>query len=281
MNIADVSRIKPEDLGKETSIKFEVLPSEDDVYADIAAEMAGEVRINNQKGKKTAFICPVGPVYQYEKFVDIVMKENLSLKNVYIFNMDEYLDDNRQYIPKTHPLSFRGFMDRELYNRIPAVLNIPEDHRFFPEPGHEDFIWEKIQEIGGIDICFGGIGINGHIAFNEPPEEGECITDEEFVNLKSRILRVARETRAVNSMGGARGDIRGVPAWCITIGMKEIFSSRKIRLSMYRVWQSGILRHVMHGPVTAKVPASFIQRHPDVRLVVTRDVAMAPEGKLK
>ncbi len=281
MNIADVSRIKPEDLGKETSIKFEVLPSEDDVYADIAAEMAGEVRINNQKGKKTAFICPVGPVYQYEKFVDIVMKENLSLKNVYIFNMDEYLDDNRQYIPKTHPLSFRGFMDRELYNRIPDVLNIPEDHRFFPEPGREDFIWEKIQEIGGIDICFGGIGINGHIAFNEPPEEGECITDEEFVNLKSRILRVARETRVVNSMGGARGDIRGVPAWCITIGMKEIFSSRKIRLSMYRVWQSGILRHVMHGPVTAKVPASFIQRHPDVRLVVTRDVAMAPEGKLK
>ncbi len=281
MNIADVSRIKPEDLGKETSIKFEVLPSEDDVYADIAAEMAGEVRINNQKGKKTAFICPVGPVYQYEKFVDIVMKENLSLKNVYIFNMDEYLDDNRQYIPKTHPLSFRGFMDRELYNRIPDVLNIPEDHRFFPEPGREDFIWEKIQEIGGIDICFGGIGINGHIAFNEPPEEGECIKDEEFVNLKSRILRVARETRAVNSMGGARGDIRGVPAWCITIGMKEMFSSRKIRLSMYRVWQSGILRHVMHGPVTAKVPASFIQRHPDVRLVVTRDVAMAPEGKLK
>lgn len=262
-------------------IKLEVLPTEEDIYYDIALDMFDEIRKNNGNGKNTVFICPVGPAGQYEKFARMVNRYGLRLKSVYIFNMDEYLDDDRRYIPKDHPLSFRAVMDRELYGRIAPELNIPEQNRIFPEPGNEKFIWQKLQELGGVDICFGGIGINGHIAFNEPPEENENITDQEFLNLGTRILPVSRETKTINSVSAARGDIKSMPNWCITIGMKEIFNSRKIRVSAYRDWQTGILRRILFDPVTAMAPASFLQMHPDARLAVTGHVAGSLDVKLK
>ena len=69
------------------------------------------IRSHNEKGEKTVFICPVGPVGQYPYFVDMVNEQNISLKNVWFINMDEYLDDEKHWVSKDHPLSFRGFMD--------------------------------------------------------------------------------------------------------------------------------------------------------------------------
>jgi len=278
--MTSISRIPSRELGKGSPIPLTVLKHEQDVYLDIALEMFDEIKRNNEAGKPTVFICPVGPVGHYAIFTRLANRYRLSCKDVYIFNMDEYLTADKQYISREHPMSFRGFMDRALYNALDPALAIPEDHRFFPEPGNERAVWAKIQELGGVDICFGGVGINGHIAFNEPPEPGEPMTNEEFMQLPSRVLRVARETVAINSMSGARGDIRDVPPYCITIGMKEILSSRKLHFSMYRPWQAGILRHVLHGPVTCAIPATFLQEHPNARLVISSDVHEAPEGRL-
>ncbi|HHV95314.1 MAG TPA: hypothetical protein GXX37_02375 [Clostridiaceae bacterium] len=171
-------------------------------------------------------------------------------------------------------------MERELYSKIDEELNIPVENRIFPEPGKEGFIWERICELGGVDISFGGIGINGHIAFNEPPEEGDNITDEEFKNLGTRVLMLSRETRTINAVTAAKGFIDAIPKWCITIGMKEILSARKIRFYMNRRWQCGIVRKILHGPVTAKVPASFFQEHPDAKLTIASYVAEQPIGEL-
>lgn len=276
----DISMIPREQLGKGSSIKLEIMDSEEDIYHDMAREMFDEISKNNKSGKKTAFICPVGPIGQYKKFARLVNIYRLNLKNVYIFNMDEYLDENKKYISYDSPLCFRAFMDRELYSRIDDSLNIPEQNRFFPEPGNENLIWEKISQLGGIDISFGGIGINGHIAFNEPPEPGENITDEQFKNLKTRVLKLSRETRTINAAMAAGGNIDSIPPWCITIGMKEILSAKKIRFYMNRFWQRGIVRKILHGPVTSKVPASFFNEHPDAKLGIVSQVSIPPLGKL-
>ena len=82
--------------------------------------------------------------------------------------MDEYLDDDNNFIAKNHPLSFRGFMENNFFKLLDHELSVKKTNIFFPDPKDFNQIEKLINEIGEVDICFGGIGINGHIAFNEP-----------------------------------------------------------------------------------------------------------------
>ena len=91
-------------------IKMICMEDNSQVFKTMADQMAEEIEAHNAKGEKTVFICPVGPVGQYPYFVDLVNSKNISLKNVWFINMDEYLDDEKQWVPMDHPLSFRGFM---------------------------------------------------------------------------------------------------------------------------------------------------------------------------
>lgn len=273
--------ITKEELGKGSPIQLEIVATEEDIYSHMAADMLEHIVKNNEKGEKTAFIVPVGPIGQYQKLAALCNEKNVSLKNVWFFNMDEYLDEHGAVIPREHPLCFEGFMYREFYDRMRPELNIPLEQRVFPVPGQEDRIWELIQRIGGIDVAYGGIGINGHIAFNEPPEPGTAISNEAFRELKTRTLALSRETRTVNAITAANGFIDYIPPRCITIGMKEILSAKQLRFYMNRTWQKGIVRKILHGPVTAKVPASFFQEHPDAKLIIADYVADQPVGQLR
>lgn len=273
--------ITPQQLGKGSRIGLEIVDTEDDIYHDMARVMVDEIVKNNATRKNTVFIVPVGPVGQYRRLARICNRDKIDLSRVYFFNMDEYLDEKDQPIPHDHPLSFYGFMERECYSLLDEDITIPPANRIFPVPGKEHQIWERIVELGGVDISFGGIGINGHIAFNEPPEQDTPITDAEFAALPTRVLSLTRETRTINSVTAANGFIDYIPPRCITIGMKEILSARQIRFYMNRQWQKGIVRKILHGPVTRFVPASFFQQHPDAKLTITKYVAEMPVGQLR
>ena len=171
--MVDYRTVPASELGKGSNIKVEICETEVDLYWKMAIEVADLIEENNQKGEETLMIIPYGPLGPYARLVDQINERNISLKNCWFFNMDEYLDNNKQYLDKSDPLSFRGGMDRIFYGRIKPELNVPEAQRFFPEPGNEGRIWEVIQEHGKLDMCWGGVGITGHIAFNEPPEPGE------------------------------------------------------------------------------------------------------------
>lgn len=266
-----------EELLANARIPIRVVETEEDLYADMAAAMLGEIEANNARGKNTVFIVPVGPVGQYRVLAERVNAGKTDLRRVYFINMDEYLDDGGNSIPPEHPLSFAAFMDREWYARV----NMPRENGIFPEPGHEAEIAAAIGRLGGVDVAFGGIGINGHIAFNEPPEEGEAISDEEFALLPSRSLALTRETRTINAVTAANGYIDYIPRRCVTVGMREILSARKIRFYMNRAWQKGIVRKIALGPVTRFAPASFFQRHPDALLTIASYVAEPPVGQLR
>jgi glucosamine-6-phosphate deaminase len=137
-----------------------------------------------------------------------------------------------------------------------------------------------IAERGGVDACFGGIGINGHVAFNEPPEPGEEFTPEQFAALPTRVLPLARETRTINAVT-VGGEISIIPRRAVTVGMKEILASRSLRLYCNRPWQSAVVRRALHGPLTPACPASLLRRHPDARLTVADYVAARPEIRLR
>src|SRR5205823_13154096 len=114
-------------------------------------------------------------------------------------NMDEYLTDDDQWLPADHPLSFRGFMDRHFYDLLDPALAPPPEQRVFPDPADPAAIGRLIAARGGVDACFGGVGINGHVAFNEPPEPGETCSLEDFAARPTRVLSLARETRTIHA----------------------------------------------------------------------------------
>lgn len=251
-------------------IPMEVMEDKPAVFQKIAREMADEIKARNEAGKTTVFICPVGPIGQYPYFVDIVNTERISLKNCWFINMDEYLGDDMQWIPMEHPLSFRGFMHRTVYSKIDPELNVPEDHRVFPDPNNTGYIPELIDKLGGVDVCFGGIGINGHLAFNEADPTK---TVEEFINLKTRVLPITPETRTANAIGDFGGRLEDMPTHCVTIGFHEIYHARKIRLGIFRDWHRAVARRAGYGEMTADFPVSILAQHPDVLIRMTEDVA--------
>ena len=160
-------------------------------------------------------------------------------------------------------------MDRIFYNLIDDELNVPLEQRIFPDPNNTEFIEKLIKEKGKLDLCFGGVGINGHYAFNEPPE-GE-MSNEDFVNLPTRVLDISRETKTINAYMNCGGDLEGIPKKCITVGMREIFMANKIRMCMPRDWNAGALRKILHGGVTCKVPCSLFQSHSDAKIYAGND----------
>lgn len=259
-----------EELLSNPKISLSCLPDNESVFHQMANQMIEEIEKNNRAEKKTVFICPVGPVGQYPYFVDMVNERGLSLKNVWFINMDEYLDDQKQWVPIDHPLSFRGFMERTVYSKIYEELLMPKRQRVFPDPNDVGYIPRLIEELGGVDIAFGGIGINGHVAFNEADPS---LTNEEFLNQKTRVLAITPETRTANAIGDFNGALEDMPHYCISIGMYEISHARKIRLGCFRNWHRAVVRRASYGEPTSAFPVTLLQGHPDLTLTFTDFVA--------
>ena len=263
--------LSAQELGRDAKIPIVKLGDSGEVFYELALEMISAIRANHAAGKPTVFICPVGPVGQYPIFVRLVNRERLSLKDCWFINMDEYLEDDGSYIDENSPLSFRGFMARNVYGQIDPGLLMPPEQRVFPDPAQPDRVDRLIEELGGVDITFGGIGINGHLAFNEARED---LTAEEFAALGTRTVTLNPETRTANAIGDRGGAIDAMPTQAVTVGIKQILSARKVRLGVFREWHRAVVRQAAYGPVTAHFPASLLQNHPDA-VIYTNNVAAA------
>lgn len=278
--IPDYLSIPAVELGKGTPVQVRVLGDMASIAQDFALTLKAEILAAQASGRGGTFIVPVGPVDQFPILARLVNEERLSLRDVVFINMDEYLTDNDEWVPESHPLSFRGYMERAFYGLLDAALAPPPEHRVFPDPRDCGAVQRLIDARGGVDVTFGGIGINGHIAFNEPPESGETISMENFAALPTRVLSLSRETRTINSVT-VGGGIEVVPRRCVTVGMKEILASRKLRFYCNRPWQSAVVRRVLHGPITPACPASLLRLHSDAVLAVADYVAQPPDIRLR
>lgn len=277
----DVLNIPPERLGEGTPVKVEIVETETDLYHDIARVIFNTIVAAQKAGKQPVLILPVGPVGQYRRLARLCNMEGVSCRDVVCINMDEYLDPSGRLIDYNNPLSFRRFMDEQFYSRLDPDKRVADENKIFPDPDHPERIGEIIAAKGGVDLCVGGIGINGHVAFNEPPDPAEGMTPEAFAELPTRVVELDFRTRVINSVTAAKGNIDAIPKRAVTVGMKEILGARSIRIYMNREWQPAIARRWIHGPVTAQVPASLLQWHPDTRCVMTPVVAQLPVPELR
>ena len=273
--------IPPEELGKGSSIKLDVSAAEVDIYWKVAMEVLEVIAENNKKGEPTVMVVPYGPLGPYFRLSYLVNKYRVSLKNCVFINMDEYLADENTYIDYNDPLSFRGGMDRIFYSVVDEELNVLPENRIFPDPKKPGQVMEIIEKYGKLDMVFGGVGINGHYAFNEPPEPGEKVDNEEFASRPTRVLKISRETRTINAYMNCGADLNAIPEYCITVGMKEMFMAKKIIMIMPRDWNAGALRKILHGDITAAVPCSLFRNHKDATIYTIAEATKCPIPEIR
>jgi glucosamine-6-phosphate deaminase len=182
------------------------------------------------------------------------------LSQVTTFNLDEFLG-----IPPSHPGSYRTFMEEHLFRHV----NIPvERHNFLngaaADPERECARYERaIAEAGGIDLLILGIGTNGHIGFNEPARELQARTH--------RVVLKAETRRSNAALFG--GDPAKVPAEALSMGMASILDARAVVLLATGSVKASCVERVVNGPLTTELPASFLQLHHDVDIMLDEAAA--------
>lgn len=272
---ARLMRLSVEELRQEARIRFRMLPDIPALLDDFAHSIADEIVMANRDERPVRLILPVGPVRQYARLVEITNRERLSWRNVWVFQMDEFLDWQGRLIGEADPLSFTGYLKRELFARIDPELAMPAEQHVAPHPFRIDEFSETLERVGGADCCFGGIGYHGHVAFNEPViSRWNRVTVEEMRGSLTRVLALGDDSVVVQSIHSAGGNSRAIPPMAVTCGMRDILAARRIRLYCAAGERHrAIFRIAVAGEVAAEYPVTLVQGHPDA--MVMTDVATA------
>jgi glucosamine-6-phosphate deaminase len=231
---------------------------------DRAAAHALALRIADALARKPALVLglPTGrtPVRLYKELVALSAHGQADFSHARTFNLDEFLG-----IPAMHPGSYRRFMEKHLFSHV----GMPPGQIAFlngvaPDPAAECLRYEEaIAEAGGIDVQILGIGTNGHIGFNEPARE---------LQARTHRVRLKPETRRSNAaLFGGNPD--AVPPEALSMGMATILQARAIVLLATGRSKAGCIERVVRGPITTRLPASFLQLHHDVEIVLDAPAA--------
>ncbi len=247
-----------------------------DLHRHLAESIHREIRDNNRAGNPTRLILPVGPTGHYPILARLLNDSRASLTNCHFFFMDEYCGEDGAALPRSHPLSFRGIAQALFLDALSPELALNPTQVIFPDQTNIDALPALIDGIGGIDACYGGIGIHGHIAFNEP-ESGVS-------QLPSRVVRLNDFTVTINAIrAGVGGNLAGFPRHAYTIGMKEILAARRIRLycrnGINLDWANTVLRLALFGAPGDDYPVTHI-RDCDYVITTDRDTLQSPRHLL-
>lgn len=277
MGMLGCYNISRKELEARSPFPLEIVPDLPALNNSAARRVVDLLRRNNDAGQETAVILPVGPL-QYEFLADLCNQEMVSLERLVIFMMDEYLqEDGISPIASSHPLSFAGFMMKSFVSRLKPALRFSPERLIFPLPPELESVTAQILNRGGVDLAFAGVGISGHLAFNDPPEPEEEDKNLEWLrNTTARMVTLSRESCTQMALGGTHGNWPIIPRRAATLGMKEILASRRICLLGMRSWHAGTVRRAVFGPVSVDCPASLLQRHSNVELLLTELAARPP-----
>lgn len=272
-------RMPLDELRLQAKTPFRLLPGTAALLEHFARSIADEIKQRNERGEPSRLILPVGPTKQYPILAAITNRERLSWKNVHVFQMDEFLDWQGRLIPEEHPLSFAGFMKNHFFSKIDPDLRIPAGQYHFPHPARIDQISEKIQEAGGIDACYGGIGYHGHVAFNEPPiSRWHRVSTGQLRDSLTRVVALGDDSIVVQSIHCSGGDSAAIPPMAVTLGMRDILASRKIRLYLAAGERHrAVFRIAVAGEVSTDFPATLVQGHPDAEILTGEATAQPIE----
>ena len=235
-------------------------------YASVSKWAANYVaaairKFNPAENKKFVLGLPTGssPLGMYRELVEMNRKGVVSFQHVVTFNMDEYVN-----LPKEHPESYYSFMWNNFFNHIdiPAnQVNILNGNA--PDLQKEcDEYEERIKKAGGINLFVGGIGPDGHIAFNEP---GSSLTS------RTRVKTLAADTIIANSRF-FENDISKVPVLALTVGVGTVMDAQEVLIVVSGYNKARALQQAIEGGVSQMCTLSALQLHPK-GIIVCDDMA--------
>ena len=184
----------------------------------------------------------------YKNLIELNKKGVVSFKNVVTFNMDEYIG-----LPKNHPESYHSFMWNNFFNHIdinPDNVNILNGNAEDPVKECERYE-EKIKSVGGIDLFLGGIGPDGHIAFNEP---GSSLTS------RTRVKTLTQDTIIANSRF-FNNDVNLVPKTALTVGVGTVMDAKSVLIIVNGHNKARALQHGVEGGISQMWTISALQMH--------------------
>ena len=224
------------------------------------SEMAAEIIANVVKSKKNPVLglaTGSSPLGTYARLVEKYEKGELDFSACTSVNLDEYVG-----LDGENDQSYRYFMNKNLFSKI----NIDITKTFVPNGCASDLCSEgeaydkMIEDLGGIDIQLLGIGLDGHIGFNEP---------EDFFTKETHLVSLDESTIEANSRFFASRD--EVPKQAITMGMYSIMQARKVLLIANGKAKKHIIEKAFFGKITPWVPASILQLHSDVTVIYSEN----------
>ena len=193
----------------------------------------------------------------YRLLVQMYQEGTLDFSKVITFNLDEYLG-----LAPTHPQSYAYFMHQHLF----AHINIKAENIHLPDGLAKDLpafcreYEEKIAAAGGIHLQILGIGRNGHIGFNEP---------NDYLSAGTHVVSLTEETIDANSRFFNSKD--EVPRQAVTMGMGTILKAKKILLMANGKTKAEAIKGTLSGKITTKIPASFLQLHKDLTVIIDEE----------
>jgi glucosamine-6-phosphate deaminase len=256
-------------------IPFRLVQDSEAMGLLMASELVDAIRAAG--GGTFRAIIPCGPSCWYRPFTERVNRERISLRRLVVFHMDECLDWQARELPRSHPYSFRGFMERNFYDPVNPELAVPEANRRWPRADNVEELAAEIRE-APVQLTYGGWGQDGHVAYNQARrhpysrlglEELRASTVRVQENNWDTILALAQRT-----FGTAW---QFVPPMSVTLGLKECLSARKVRLfSDTGAWKQTALRVALFSDPDPEYPMTLLSEHPDALLTATVETASHP-----
>lgn len=199
------------------------------------------------------------PVGVYAKLVEMHRKGNVSFAKASSYNLDEYVG-----LPEDHPQSYRSFMNQHLFDHIDIDLartHVPNGNA--PDLEAECQAYDQMLEDNGpVDLQILGIGSNGHIGFNEP---------DASLSSGTHVVDLLEETREANARFFDK--LEDVPRQAVTMGIGGILKARQIVLLVRGEEKAEAVKNALEGPITTQCPASLLQSHPNVVVLLDEGAA--------
>jgi glucosamine-6-phosphate deaminase len=272
-------KIPYEQLANHPQLKtpFRLCRDSKEMSALMARELIDEIQEHNQRGESTRAIIPCGPAGWYKPFTDLVNQEKVSLQNLVVFHMDECLDWQNRELPRDHPYSFRGFMERFFYAPVEVELAVRPENRHWLNAQNIEEVRKEIRA-APIDITYGGWGQDGHIAYNQTRRQPYSqVSLDELRNSSIRIQENNLDTILALAQRTFGAAYQFVPPMSVTLGIQECLAARKVRLfSDTGAWKQTALRVALFGPLTVEYPITLLQEHPDALITATIETATHP-----
>jgi glucosamine-6-phosphate deaminase len=230
--------------------------SYEEVSRTAARIVAGAIRANPRLTLGLA--TGATPVGLYQELIRLHREEGLDFAEVVTFNLDEYLG-----LPRDHPHSYHSFMHRVFFHHVnvdPRQIHIPDGSIDKDYEAYCTSYETQIRRTGGIDLQIVGIGVNGHIGFNEAGSS---------LGSRTRVTALTSQTLSENRRFFPPGV--DPPDCAITMGLGTILEAKRILLLASGAKKATAVARAIEGPVTSSLTASVLQLHPDAIAILDRD----------